>query len=285
QEPAQDGPYLVHGAAFRFVLRRELVAIFWQSSALKLELQRLARPSFPDLTAKENPSRDDVADIWLSNTTPGFLIKRLLSDVAKVGLTPRKLGKAAYKGNYRLLSVEEMREHLRTIREADFDPQLYQKRGYAGSIRMDDFRLQLVAFKLRELNMVKYRRPPEDRLPTRISTTVRGDDYYLTEIRNVVKSPQDVPSLWPNCRPEDIKVLELDGGQVCVVGAYLPKADATKESEYQGCQMDVDVPDMDKDDNITVEDLRGVTTSLVLAPASVTPTDPAPEKALYHNLA
>ncbi|KAG0195409.1 hypothetical protein BGX28_001484, partial [Mortierella sp. GBA30] len=90
-----------------------------------------------------------------------------------------------------------------------------------------------------------------------MSTTVGGVDYYLTEIRNVVKSPQDVSRLWPNCRPEDIKVLALDGGQVCVVGAYayLPKADAAKESEDTESQMDVDVPEMDKDNDITMEDL------------------------------
>ncbi|KAG0205397.1 hypothetical protein BGX28_003018, partial [Mortierella sp. GBA30] len=122
-------------------------------------------------------------------------------------------------------------------------PQLYQTRGYAirGSIRTDGFRLQLLAFKLRELNMVKL---------------------------------------------EDIKVLALDCGQVCAVGAYayLSKADAIKESEGQESQMDMDVPDMAKDDDITMQDLCGVNTSLVLAPDSVTPTDPALEKVVYHNL-
>ncbi|KAF8914556.1 hypothetical protein BGZ58_005712, partial [Dissophora ornata] len=260
---------------------KELVAIFWQSSTLKSELQRLARPSFPELTANENPSQGDVVRIWLTNKAPGFLIKRFLSDIAKEGLTSRKRGKAGYKGKTRLMSVEEMRQHLGSIREVDFKPLDYETRGYAmrGSIRTDGFRLQLLAFKLRELNMVKYRRLPENHLPPRISTTIGGLDYYLTEIRNVVKTPQDVTRLWPDCRPEDIKVLALDGGQVCVVGAYayLPKVVVTKVPDEQGPQMDVDVSEVDHD-NVIIEELCDTTTSaLVLAPTPATPTEPAPE--------
>lgn len=44
---------------------RELVCIFWQNTNLKTELQRIAKPSFPRLGANQNPTRDDVADIWL----------------------------------------------------------------------------------------------------------------------------------------------------------------------------------------------------------------------------
>ncbi|KAG0195310.1 hypothetical protein BGX28_001724, partial [Mortierella sp. GBA30] len=100
-------------------------------------------------------------------------------------------------------------------------------------------------------------------------------------------SPKDVSRLWPNCRPEDIKVLTVDGSQVCEVGAhaYLPKVDVADEAEDQESHMDVDAPKMDRDDDITMKDLCGAITSLVLAQASVTTTAPVAKKAVYHNLA
>ncbi|KAI7825628.1 hypothetical protein BC939DRAFT_121676 [Gamsiella multidivaricata] len=55
-------------------------------------------------------------------------------------------------------------------------------------------------------------------LPSRITSTVGGVDYYLTEVRNVVKTKQDVAVLW-DCEPEKIKILGLDLGQAFVVGA------------------------------------------------------------------
>ena len=46
----------------------------------------------------------------------------------------------------------------------------------------------------------------------------------MTEIRNIIKTQQDVTNLW-ECGPEQIKILGLDLGQACVVGAsaLLPK--------------------------------------------------------------
>jgi hypothetical protein len=54
----------------------------------------------------------------------------------------------------------------------------------------------------------------------------------LTEIRNIVKTKQDVKSLW-GCKPEKIKILGIDLGQACVVGAsaLLPKANKVKVSK------------------------------------------------------
>ncbi|KAI7818414.1 hypothetical protein BC939DRAFT_506596 [Gamsiella multidivaricata] len=49
-------------------------------------------------------------------------------------------------------------------------------------------------------------------------------DYYLTEVRNIVKTQQDVIDLW-GCAPDQTKILGLDLGQAFVVGVseLLPK--------------------------------------------------------------
>ena len=81
------------------------------------------------------------------------------------------------------MNQKAMREHLLKLREPNFDPRAYTDKGYAlyGSIRTDGFRLQLLSFKLKELNSVKYKRLPDDILPERITSTVGDVDYYLTE--------------------------------------------------------------------------------------------------------
>ncbi|KAG9322616.1 hypothetical protein KVV02_002319 [Mortierella alpina] len=71
---------------------------------------------------------------------------------------------------------------------------------------------------MNELNSVKYRRLPHNVLPNRLTSTVGGVDYYLTEVRNIVRTPQDVATLW-GCAPDEIKILGIDLGQACVVGA------------------------------------------------------------------
>jgi hypothetical protein len=53
----------------------------------------------------------------------------------------------------------------------------------------------------------------------RLASVKRVTDYFLTEIRSIVKTKEDVAQLWLNCRPEDIKILGLDLGQACIVGA------------------------------------------------------------------
>ncbi|KAG9068063.1 hypothetical protein KI688_011655 [Linnemannia hyalina] len=59
----------------------------------------------------------------------------------------------------------------------------------------DGFRVQLLAFKLRELQDVRYQRLSENRLPPRLTPTVGGTDYYLQEIQNVITSKEDIERL------------------------------------------------------------------------------------------
>ncbi|KAF9997128.1 hypothetical protein BGZ80_006214, partial [Entomortierella chlamydospora] len=194
---------------------RELLAFFWKRQLLKTKILEMTRIEFPNGVAL-----DDLTS-WIGSKGPGYLIKRLISDVAKEGLTKRQRGKAGVKAAVKLMAPDQIKEHLISLRQPTLDPQQYNTKGYLlrGSIRTDGFRIQLLAFKLKELQSVRYKRLPDDLLPPRITTTIGGTDYFLTEIRNIVKTKEDVTRLWPNCKPEEIKILGLDLGQACVIGA------------------------------------------------------------------
>ncbi|KAG0294208.1 hypothetical protein BGZ98_001851, partial [Dissophora globulifera] len=203
---------------------RELVALCWKDDLLKTQILELARPTFPTCSAM-----DDVIRLWMPDQEPGLLIKNLIADVAPTGLTVRRRGKLGYRGAIINMSIQDTRNHLSEIHYPNFDPRNYDRKGYAlsGSFSTNGFTLQLSAFKLRELQAVRYRRLPDNILPPRLTSTVGGTDYYLQEIRNVVKTKDDVSKLWPHCAPEKIKILCLDLGQTYVVAgsAFLPDAD------------------------------------------------------------
>ncbi|OAQ28175.1 hypothetical protein K457DRAFT_587467 [Linnemannia elongata AG-77] len=203
---------------------REIICLFWKRPMIKAKILELVTPVFPGCLAL-----DDVTTIWLRDQEPGFVIKSLLCDVAPVGLTSRQRGKAGYRAAIKLMTIPEIKDHLSTIRQPDFDPGSYATKGYLlrGSIRTNGFSIQLAAFKLKELQAVRYRRFPEDRLPSRLTTTVGGLDYYLMEIRNIARTKEDVMELWPNCAPDQIKILSVDLGQAYVVGAYASLPNST----------------------------------------------------------
>ncbi|KAK3827172.1 MAG: hypothetical protein JOS17DRAFT_226245 [Linnemannia elongata] len=196
----------------------ELLAFFWSRPILKAVFKEFTSALYPSGVAL-----DDLFG-WLGEKEPGYLIKRFISDVDPEGLTKRQRGKAGYRGAVKMMSVEEIKKHLSSLRPVDpkeFKPENYTTKGYLlhGSVRCDGFRIQLTGFKLKELNCVKYKQLPEDQLPPRLTSTVGGIDYYLTEIRNVVKTKEDVASLWPDCDdPNEIKVLCIDLGKAFVVG-------------------------------------------------------------------
>ncbi|KAF9179699.1 hypothetical protein BGZ51_006727, partial [Haplosporangium sp. Z 767] len=196
----------------------DLLILFWKSNALKKKLQ--------ELIGDQNYALRDAQE-WLSLQEPGLLVARLLTDAGRGEAHQRRkpgVGKSITAA-VRTISTNETQEHLEFIRQPTFNPSIYDSKGYIlrGSIRTDGFRLQLLAFKLKELKSVRYKRLPANVLPPRLTSTVGGTDYYLTEVRSVVKTQQDVTALW-GCRPEEIKILGLDLGQTCVVGvrALLP---------------------------------------------------------------
>jgi len=132
----------------------------------------------------------------------------------------------SHKGAVRLLSLDQIRHHVGIVRNYDnFDLTTYHERGYValGSIKTDGFKVQLLAYKLKELHCARYKRLPEHRLPPRLTSTVAGVDYFMTEIRNIIKTDDDVTRIW-NCNGDEIKILGIDLGQAFVVGvsAILP---------------------------------------------------------------
>ncbi|KAG0277634.1 hypothetical protein BGZ96_002787 [Linnemannia gamsii] len=169
------------------------------------------------------------------------------------GLTGRKRKKAGHRAAVRLWTLDDIRSHLQQFlsenkkkvkknikdddKEAEFHPATYREKGYVlrGSILTDGFEIKLLAFKLRELQDVRYRRWREDRLPSRLTSTVGGIDYFLQEIRNVLTCKEDIDRLWPGVDVKDIRTLNLDAGQACVIGgsAHLPEelAKRTKGKE------------------------------------------------------
>jgi len=225
----------------------DLVQIFWSNPVLKSWLSELVL--FEDGT---KPALGDIEG-WLSAQGPGQIISRLLTDIGRVedgdpkgkssalrkskAMRKRRHRKGPRAFNAITMDQRAMRRHLSKLREPDFDPRSYTDKGYTlyGSIRTDGFRLQLLSFKLGELKSVRYRRLPDEVLPDRMTSTVGGVDYYLTEIRNVVKSMDDVTRLW-GCNPEDVQIIGLDLGQTCVVGAsaILPNGGPGKRGNNEG---------------------------------------------------
>ena len=192
----------------------ELAAILWKSDTLQKKLQGMHGAT------DYSPSLADVYS-WMKDKAPGTVLTKLITD-AGLGRQKRRMPGIGKSFNNLAMpsTLDEIREHLESIKGKDFDPRTYNKRGYCllGSIKTDGFRLQLTAFKLKELLSVRYRRLPAGVLPPRITSTVGGVDYYLTEVRNIIKTKQDVSDLW-GCEPEKIKILGLDLGQAFVVGA------------------------------------------------------------------
>ncbi|KAF9536414.1 hypothetical protein EC957_011041, partial [Mortierella hygrophila] len=130
--------------------------------------------------------------------------------------------------------MDEIRDHLHPLREGNHVPNKYSSKGHAlrGSIRTDGFRLQLLSFKLNDLQSVCFKRLPEVTLPPRLTSTIGGTDYFLPEIRNVIKTPADVSRHWPSCKRENISILHLDLGQafVCEASVLLPDSSRTAAS-------------------------------------------------------
>ncbi|KAF9343638.1 hypothetical protein BGX34_006534, partial [Mortierella sp. NVP85] len=221
------------GVMHKFILltERDLIAIFCKNEVLRPILFDLARPFVAT-------SAEDLR-LWIGSKEPGFLIRRFIAHVGREDQDPMRPKKTKYerkrlkshKGAVRLLSLSAIRQHVVDVRNGS--PRTHDAKGYVlrGSFRTDGHRFLLLSFKLKELNSAKYKRLPESQLPPRITSTVAGTDYYLTEVRNVVKSDQDVADLW-DCDPREIKVLGLDLGQAFVVGASAILPDQTHEQVF-----------------------------------------------------
>ncbi|KAF9947536.1 hypothetical protein BGZ72_010482, partial [Mortierella alpina] len=198
----------------------QLLNIFFKNPVLQKKIRQLIGPK------TYTPSQVDAIN-WLNEQTPGYLLTALITPV---GRGRNHQGRRGYRYTTTMMTTEAMRRHVDIIRDEDFDIPGYMNkynmtsrkeyryvlRGY---IRTDGFRLQILAYKLKELQGARFKRFSEDRLPPRLTTTVAGTDHYLREIRNVIKTPQDVSDLFGDCDPKQIKVLALDLGQAFVLAA------------------------------------------------------------------
>lgn len=192
---------------------RHLVGFFYKRGGLlKKSLQDLVRIDGVYKTG-------DEMQIWIGTKPPGFLINHYVTDIS-----PNSNNKAGARcqSNIKLQSLSDLKIHLGQFDVSGFNPTFYTKKGYIprGTLRTDGFRLQLLAFKVRELQSVRYRRLSEDLLPDRLTSTIGGTDFFLSEIRNVIRTTQDIEKLFPGVAPQDVKILTLDAGQAFVVGAY-----------------------------------------------------------------
>jgi hypothetical protein len=83
-------------------------------------------------------------------------------------------------------------------------------------------------------------------LQTDLNCRRYSTDNYLTEIRNVIKSKDDIERLWPGKDFQKMKFLCMDGGQACVFGsfAHLPmglgSSDKGKGKDNAGERQDME---------------------------------------------
>ncbi|KAF9562940.1 hypothetical protein EC968_005044, partial [Mortierella alpina] len=204
----------------------QLLHIFFKNPVLQKKIRQLIGPK------PYTPSQEDAV-YWLNKQAPGSLLTALITPV---GRGRNQKGRRDYRYMTTTMTTEAMGKHVDSIRDENFDVSAYMNkynitstkeyryvlRGY---IRTNGFRLQLLAYKMKELQGARFKRFSEDRLPPRLTTTVAGTGDYLREIRNVIKTPQDITDLFGDCDPKQIKVLALDLGQAYVLAAnvYLPE--------------------------------------------------------------
>ncbi|KAF9958693.1 hypothetical protein BGZ70_009115 [Mortierella alpina] len=195
---------------------RELLPLLWKSEIIRAKLLDMA--GRPDMNRV-------FMEWWLSEQEPGRLTSELLTTVGRgrLGRGKSEINPTGYQRSTVVWSFEQVRVHLESLRREGFDATNYSEKGYVlrGGISTDGFRLHLLAHKLKELQGVRFRRIT---IPSRLTSTLGGTTDYLTEVRNVLKSPADVASLW-QCDPSKIKIVGIDLGQACVFGASaLPPA-------------------------------------------------------------
>ncbi|KAF9980298.1 hypothetical protein BGZ79_006356, partial [Entomortierella chlamydospora] len=130
----------------------DLASFLWKHDAARDYLKDLMAADFPSASRDSFNLTWCIRD-WLPGKDPGFVIKKVICDVAKEGLTVRQQGKAGHRAAIDLLSLQQLHDHVNELRQPSFDPRTYAKKGYVlrGSIRTNGNGLQLLAYKLREL--------------------------------------------------------------------------------------------------------------------------------------
>ncbi|KAF9537187.1 hypothetical protein EC957_008687 [Mortierella hygrophila] len=88
---------------------REFVAFFWKRRPLKDRMTHL--------DTLDNTTVTSTIDLvkWLSGKKPGFLFKNFIADVTPQGLTSRQRRKAGHRAAVKLLSLDQIRNHLDVV--------------------------------------------------------------------------------------------------------------------------------------------------------------------------
>ncbi|KAK3810077.1 MAG: hypothetical protein J3Q66DRAFT_391248 [Benniella sp.] len=197
----------------------DLLQLLLKSTKIKTSLEKMVRES-ENMESKAKVTRQKI-ETWLGGVPPGTVVSALITDTGNEVKAMRRPGIGKSFCNVtKTMSLQDMSDHIARLQATGFDPNSYSERGYVmtGSIRTNGFKLQVIAWKIRELQSVRYRRLPQELLPPRITSQVGGTDYFMSEIRNVIKTPQDVQDIW-GCPAKDIAIIGIDLGQAYVVGA------------------------------------------------------------------
>ncbi|KAG9067140.1 hypothetical protein KI688_011921 [Linnemannia hyalina] len=154
-----------------------------------------------------------------------------------------------------------------------------------------------MTFKLRERQDARRKRLAEEGMPPSLTTTVAGVDYFLQEIRGVIKGEQDIKELWPGKDVDRMKILTLDGGQASVVGAFvhlpngLTETYNGKEKAEEGSSMDgiitinQESTSLASQGSATLDPVPASASTLTSIQAPATDSLVTPSKPAYYNLA
>lgn len=228
KNPRRIAPFSPINRRFVSFGERQLLTLFWKWGHLKDNLVKLIKGDnyYTDTTI--TPALHDAKD-WLMTKLPGYITTQFLTDVGRADTAESK-GSKGYRKTTRMMDFGCMKSHLQQITHPNFDANQYGGRGYAlrGSIRTNGHLIQLLAFKLHELQAVRYQRLPVDKMPNSLVSSIGGTDKYLMEFRNVIHDPEDIKEIW-GCPPQDISILALDLGTEGLVGATVLLGDGVRD--------------------------------------------------------
>ncbi|GJJ75571.1 putative transposase [Entomortierella parvispora] len=200
----------------------QLAQLFWYHADLKSRLQEMVQGDFGGAGLSREPTLEDTKS-WVGRQSPGAIVKEFVCRIGRNNFSRRERKKRGMKAKIIDANTLELEAHLQRLGSEDFDPNAYEDKGYylQGSITTNGTKLHVNVFKIRELNMVKYKRLPSDRMPVSPTSTIRGLDYFPSEIRHVFKNEGDVQRYYGDCSPSDITVVGIDPGDRFIVGVHV----------------------------------------------------------------
>ncbi|KAG0019442.1 hypothetical protein BGZ80_005807 [Entomortierella chlamydospora] len=197
---------------------RQSLPLFWHWPTLKIKIRHMMAEDHWFQKPTIVPALADAMN-WLTTIAPGRIITTFVSDV---GL-PASNRDRGFRKSTVVMDIdskngeEGLRGHLNRLRSESFDPREWTGNGYIhkGAILTDGHLLELHAFKVKELQSVRYRRFPDGKLPNSLTSVTGGASNFLM---NVFGTDADVKDLL-DADLNEIAILSLDLGTSCVVGA------------------------------------------------------------------